>query len=164
MRCTTPSAMLRFLGRKISDRKLRLYACAGCRRIWHMLPDQRSRRAVEVSERFADGLASQQELRTAAVMAREVVHALPESRLGWKAAQAAAAAAADAAGDGAYRAAAAAADADMLREVVGNYFSKATVETAWLSWKQGAVASLAKAIYEDRDTAAFPILADALEE
>jgi hypothetical protein len=50
-----PGSMLEYLRGKISGRKLRLFAC-GCSRLsWDGLTDQRSRRAVEVAERYANG-------------------------------------------------------------------------------------------------------------
>jgi hypothetical protein len=52
-------------------RKLRLYACACCRQIWDILPDGGSRRVVELSEQFADGLVDRRALREAAEWAVE---------------------------------------------------------------------------------------------
>jgi hypothetical protein len=65
--CTRPAAMLAFLQKtgKASERKLRLFSCACCRRVWDLLPPEESRQAVLVAERFADGLASADELTSA---------------------------------------------------------------------------------------------------
>lgn len=60
--CSEPTLMLDFLRDKASDRKLRLFSVASSRRIWHLLADERSREAVELAERFADGKAGREEL------------------------------------------------------------------------------------------------------
>ena len=63
--CNDPQPMLHHLRRRPSVRKLRLFAVAGCRRIWPLLTDARSRRAVEVAEQFADGRLGKRELAAA---------------------------------------------------------------------------------------------------
>lgn len=51
---------------RVLDRKLRLFACACWRlRSWQLLSEEGGRKAVETSERYADGLATDQELRAA---------------------------------------------------------------------------------------------------
>ncbi|MFM8271721.1 MAG: hypothetical protein ACKODX_05230, partial [Gemmata sp.] len=59
--CGEPGAMLDALGRRASRRKLRLFACACCRRADGLFPDDQCRAAVAVAERAADGRASESE-------------------------------------------------------------------------------------------------------
>lgn len=55
MRSTDLSAMLEALGGEVSDSKLRLFACACCRRIWDIIDTELHRRTVEYAEWFARG-------------------------------------------------------------------------------------------------------------
>jgi hypothetical protein len=176
----------------VSGRKLRLFACACCRQLGGRLTDERSRRAVEVAERYADGLASAAELRRANHAADVVTVRSSDDPAAWLAAWVC--------GDedplenfavnargvaGLISAEAHAALAALLRCVAGNPWvvvervhARCTsreenpgpgrrllhVHDAWLSWGGGAVPKLARHVYESRDWAALPVLADALEE
>src|SRR5262249_22115343 len=55
---TDPLGMLNLVRGKAAERKLRLFAVACCRRIWHLFSDRRAWRAIEFAERYADGLAT----------------------------------------------------------------------------------------------------------
>ena len=65
--CANPDYMLWALREtgKLDDRRARLFACWCVRQVWHLLTDERSRKAVEVSEAFAEGKATQEELAAA---------------------------------------------------------------------------------------------------
>jgi hypothetical protein len=173
---TDPTAMLEFLQVRgqASERKLRLFACACCRGIWHLLSDQCSRRAVEVVERFADGQATPQSFRKwhwAAYEAYELTGGAAYApyaaghRIADFAALDAAVAAAEA-GQGM------ASQCNLLRDIVANPFRAApAIDPAWLAWNDGSVTKLAEAAYEHRslpdgtpERDRLAVLADALEE
>jgi len=211
--------------RKLSDRKLWLFACACARQVWHLLTDNapcelckgygvipfnalrhqsagqecyccsgtgrinRSRRAVEVAEWFADGMATEQELFAAWDAAIECSHE-------------------DVDQIGAMRCAYTAASrelpeqifnpflgylaglvpnttqANLLRDIFGNPFHPVTLSHGkncpswagpktrlecgcvcdWLTWNDGLVRKLATTIYDERRFEDIPVLADALQE
>jgi hypothetical protein len=54
--------MLECLGRQATDRKLRLFCVACCRRALPFVKDRRAHRAVHLAEGFADGTVSRDEL------------------------------------------------------------------------------------------------------
>lgn len=65
LKCDDPATLLDFLGANLSERKLRLYVCACCRRLGTHLRDERSQRAVDVAERYAEGACSGEDLASA---------------------------------------------------------------------------------------------------
>jgi hypothetical protein len=169
--------MLSFLADRLSPRKRQLFACACVRRVWHLVGDSTCRRAVEVAERYADGRATEDELRradeatvegddlsrpygpaelaaTLTLLAHEGFGQLGPG-LHDPAASAAAYAARAAGDDGA----AARAQADLLRDIAGNPFRPVTLDS---SCRAPPVVALARSIYDGRAFSRLPELARAL--
>jgi hypothetical protein len=69
---TDPKAMMKFIRDRAGDRKLRLFACACLRRLQLAEP---SRKAVELAQRYVDGMAEAEERRRVAAAAAEEVEA-----------------------------------------------------------------------------------------
>src|SRR5262245_16383751 len=71
--CDGLQGMLTFIAWNFgeAERQPRLFAVACTRRVWHRLSDERSREAVRVAERFADGLASHEQLQRAREAAQQ---------------------------------------------------------------------------------------------
>jgi hypothetical protein len=63
LKCTDWRKVFEIIEGNVSNRKMRLFAVACCRSAWPLLAED-SRKAVEVAERFADGLATRNELQT----------------------------------------------------------------------------------------------------
>jgi hypothetical protein len=161
---------------------LRLIGCAGVRRLcWPLLSDERSFRAVEVSERFADGQATKEELKAARDAAcHPALGPLSDARdPTWKRRFAAGAAriatlemaqSAALAADFAARAVHGANDpskidyrptCDAVREVIGNPHRVVALHKRVLT---SDVRGLAGSIYDERAFERMGILADALED
>ena len=204
MACADPDAMLDFLGMK-RGRKSRLFAAACCRRVWHLMSPAVCQPAIETIERYADGLANDNEL--IAARKRSQRYGDRAYRKGNQSIE----------GDLAFRdsyrgqlvARAAgrkpddlsmvlyfatmcvgserlgyrpdydtkthedwlkvqsedeAEQAGLFRDIFGNPFRPVTIDPAWLRWNDATVPRLAQQMYDSRDFASMPILADALEE
>jgi hypothetical protein len=164
--CTDPALMLDHLGGLISERKLRLFAVACCRNVPHLLNDEQSRTSVEVSERYADGLANAAELAIAESRARAAWHSQEDCDS--PAACAAVTSAEEAARNAAWNAFC---DRDgmgkevnqsaLLRCIAGNPFHFPKLDPTWVT---PTVISAAQQMYESRDFSAMPVLGDALHE
>jgi hypothetical protein len=178
--CTKPMDMLRHLGRNSSARKLRLFGCACCRRIWDLLPHENQRRAVIAVENHPNATFDEPTLRAALeASSRHEFHYSGDKgywavkylgRSYYKvdsftsavvvatyAVLRAKAEGADALAEGSHQ-------AWLLRELFGNPFRPVSVDSRWLHWKNGAVAQIARSIYDGRDFERLPVLGAAMAE
>ena len=97
-----------------NDKTARLFACWCVRQIWHLLTDERSKNAVEIAEKYANGEATEDELLAAWTAARDAA-----GDAAWDAAWTAAGAAAWTAAGDAARDAAGDAQINHLLELIG---------------------------------------------
>ena len=148
--CTEPQKMLEFLRGKVSDRKLRLFACACCRLMEPYWKKPTGALGIfDEAEQIADGLRSlgthygwyvfTQDARDAAQHAVNEMnnhYAEPVRYLA----------------------------CPLLRDIFGNLFCPITLAPAWRTWHDGLIPSMAQKMYDRRDFSDMPVLADALEE
>ncbi len=156
-----------------SDRKRRLFVCACCRLFWRDLSDPGSRQAVELAEKLADGLVNDDETAEARTAARAASAHYPYGghptfvaamTLEQQPSPARAVEALRRYYRNTWRK-----DspriAALFRDIAGNPFRPPRpLSAAVLTWSDGTVVRLARAIDEVRAFDRLPILADALEE
>jgi len=177
--CEDPQQMLEYLGRRASDRKLRLFAVGCCLRYAADLAiDDDWGLVVEVAERFADGMATAAELYTAGCYNSDEDPALeaaalpnPEIPFTIHAVRAA------------YLTCSSRADPRGNQPRTPQFWDKVTSERRSISllardifgnpfrpvsfdpeWRTSTAIAIAQGMYESRDFGAMPILADALQD
>ena len=188
--CTDPQVMLDWLRRlgRASERKLRLFA-VGCGRL--LDPRQlgtAAQAAVAVAERYADGLARDDELYRAARGAQDSAYGefyseahgylegftenLLAASVASRPIDLAVGSVCASKGRPGHDAARSAAQAALLRDLFGPLpFRPIAIAPSWLAWNDGCAVQLALAAYNERsmpsgrlDPARLAVLADALEE
>jgi hypothetical protein len=158
--CSDASLMLRLIRGKCGDRKLRLLACACARSRWSGLIEDEYRRAVEVAERCADGLADRAALRAAESdiwdMLWGEVPGEPDAN------GAAEACVDDFAGNAAERAVASlpTGAVGLVREILGNPLRAVVITPNGVYGQQ--VTELARKVYDEHRFEELPRLADLL--
>jgi hypothetical protein len=181
--------MLHFLHSRSSERKVRLFSIACCRRIWHLLPNDSCRNAVDLSELSVEGLATEQQLREvkdrcwgdswdkesglfAYHFGQEAVAYLLHNDA-YMAADGVSWQAAVATGTGKLQSdglhyetndVEKAAQSSLIRDIFGNPFRSIALDPAWLRWHDGLIVSMSRQMYDSRDFVDMPVLADALED
>jgi hypothetical protein len=170
--CTDPVQMLNilepaFADEVVSERKIRLFICACCRRVWHQLSAETRQNHVELAERYVDGRATREEFGVADWDREKPKESAIAACCRWDF---------DPYGgmynllhemQAAFRhddpgVQEAAAQAALLRDIFHvPYPRSVTFDPAW---KTSDVVGLAQAIYDERASDQMPILADALEE
>jgi hypothetical protein len=169
----------------LKGRKLRLFGCACLREVWDELPFEELREAILTCERFADGVATVEELSAASRTAgdlyvgvgdiaadfstqiiRDLCHLEPWFQMGEGPSSGVSAVVAELRSDDrtpwhVVQKQARQRFCHYFREVFGNPFRLVPLPS---EWRTEIAVALANAIYADRAFDRMPILADALEE
>jgi serine/threonine protein kinase len=173
--CSDPVRMLAHINETSRDlRKVRLFACACARRHWPSLTDEKSRRAVEVSEQFADTCQDQETYHLAEVSSEspELTALEAANSAAWSVAQgdtSAAGQAAWAADSNAWTAAVnvsrhllAHEVCQVWRDLFGPDLFQPPPERAWLKHADQAV-EIARNMYDKGEFGSMRLLVEALE-
>jgi hypothetical protein len=186
--CVNPRLMLEFIRSTASDRRMRLFAVACCRSVWHLLKDEEGKEAVEVAEGYVDGVGTSDEMIRAYVETNHLIQVYrARSRNIHKDAMAFALLAVLRSVSGGWcfygqdweydsfdplQCASDAAEyveigsawaqkGSTFRDIFGNPFRPVTFHP---EWRTSTVLALAQQMYDARDFTAMPILADALQD
>jgi hypothetical protein len=155
--CLDPKVMIPFFeGDRSAARKLRLFAVACLRRIWHVLGAEH-RQCLAAAEQMADGAKSADEMRNMRGGSFSLLLGDPVS-----AAYFAVNRALGVMGEIRHRERMT--QADLVREVFDNPFHPVAVPPAWLAANDHAVRRLAETIYAEQSYDLLPFLGDALED
>jgi hypothetical protein len=176
LRCADPLRMLRELRARSGDRKVLLLTAACCHRVWDLLPKD-CRGWVRLVEDVAEGRADAGRLNENWERVEQTLGVLSHGEFPnhadgkfaallevlcvyWESLDAPSDPNPKASSYGRERKAYAA----LVRDIFGNPFRGAVVDSAWLAWNDGTVRRIAQAIYDERAFDRMPILADALED
>jgi len=177
--CAEPEAMLKFLGKRFSDRQIRLFSCACCRRVWRFAKDERLVTALDALERYADG--GKEKVRLEARRTAKAVYGnvdkpqdcisselrtaaektVRKATLGQGNLAAAAIGWSNRSKFSRKKEAERTKQTDLLRDMAGNPFRPVVVDP---DWRNSTVVALARGIYDERAFERLPILADALQD
>jgi hypothetical protein len=171
--CSDPAPLFRYVEEGAKDRKLRLFAVACCRSIWHLITHEEARTVVETAERYADRPSKELNLWSgpgnllpdqwpdtpATRAAWETAYA--NARVSARRARAFAVDAVRASGGIAERMAEWQRQCALIRCIFGDPFARKNIDRTWVTPTTKKMAELA---YEERRFDDLPILADALED
>jgi len=187
LQCADPTAMLEFLRGKVSDRKVRLFACSVCRQLASFVETKEYVRGIEAAEAYVDGGRMKAAMKRSRQALKGIMVSLVDTTGNgqsdeWKALFLGAVAISEKdyrsfpnclsdlqsgrAGDSLKKAIYVC--YPNVKDVVGNPFRPVTIDPAWLN---PTVHFLAQSAYDNRnlpsgtlDPARLAVLADALED